>query len=739
MTKRELRERRRRAWLLSGAVALALLVSLGSLGRLLQGIEWWLQAAFAGIAVLAAAAGTRAVLRWPFWPTLAGAVAGIVAVTVTSAPLDAFLGIVPVPETFAAFRELVARGEESIASQATPARADEGIRFLVTAAAAGIALVVDAIAHWFRSPALVGIPLLIIVSVPSVVHPTIADPLPFVLAAACYLLVLRVGARVQSGAALGLGAAVVVAALLVPAMLPPVRPAQGAGGGSGITTGLNPILDLGADLRRSEEVVALTYTTTAPGGVYLRTTSLDEFSGPTWSPGDVDEYPDNPVDAIPPAPGRAGDVAVDRYETTVQSVLLGGRWLPVPYAPESVSGLDGDWYWEPEALAVRSETAGVSGQDWEVVSTEARPTQEQLRASGTNTPAGFEPYLRLPDELPDIVRETAQEVAGAEATSFDRAVALQRFFRGPAFSYSELAPVREDYDGSGAEVLGEFLEERSGYCVHFSSAMAAMARSLGIPARISVGFAPGQPSTDSETDTRIYTVSSYDAHAWPELWFEGAGWVRFEPTPGRGAPQNFAQALPDDPTTPENEATQAPTTAPSAPAPTPTSTPGVPQQLGPDGSAAQNDRETSNAWMAVFVLAGLLVLAAPAIARLARRSRRFAALGRAGGSALDAWDEVRDTAEDHGRPGLGAPTPREFADSLRDIDSAALDRLRLALELERFAERPVDVDPADVREVCAAIAQRASFAQRIRAVLMPASVLSRFVPRLAARADGSAG
>ena len=96
------------------------------------------------------------------------------------------------------------------------------------------------------------------------------------------------------------------------------------------------------------------------------------------------------------------------------------------------------------------------------------------------------------------------------------------------------APVDDGYDGDGFEVIAEFLEKKSGYCVHFSSAMAILARMAGIPARISLGYLPGDRVVGA--DTRLsYTVGTDDLHAWPELYFSGVGWVPFEPTPGAGS------------------------------------------------------------------------------------------------------------------------------------------------------------------------------------------------------------
>src|SRR5699024_5096146 len=114
---------------------------------------------------------------------------------------------------------------------------------------------------------------------------------------------------------------------------------------------------------------------------------------------------------------------------------------------------------------------------------------------------------------------------------------IQNWFRRAGnFTYT-LEPADS---GNGMETIENFLtDERQGYCEQFASAMAMMARSLGIPARVAVGFLSGERNDDT------YVFRGTDMHAWPELYLDGVGWVRFEPTPGQrtGAPPAFGSNL----------------------------------------------------------------------------------------------------------------------------------------------------------------------------------------------------
>ena len=114
------------------------------------------------------------------------------------------------------------------------------------------------------------------------------------------------------------------------------------------------------------------------------------------------------------------------------------------------------------------------------------------------------------------------------------------------FTYSLQSPVQGGYDGNGLSVLADFLEQKSGYCIHYASAMAVMARLEGIPSRIAVGYAPGRLTGATVTVAgqgalSEYEVDARDAHAWPELYFQGLGWVPFEPTPSRGVVPGLRQ------------------------------------------------------------------------------------------------------------------------------------------------------------------------------------------------------
>ncbi len=727
------RRRGRRAtddWRTSLLLLLALLAVLYGLHGILSGLAWFFQLALVGVLVLGASAVTRLLTARAWLPPVVSIVAFVAAMTAAFAPSTAVLAVIPTGDSIAVVARLFALAGRSIAEQGLPAVADTGITFLLCIGVAGIALVADLFAIRFRSPALAGIPLLVLLITPGYIDPGSSDPLAFLLAAIVYLVLLRVGSRRGQGRlSLGLGAIALALALVLPLVLPPIdggpnHPEAGAFG-----TGVNPVLSLGSDLRQSASRTVLSYHTSEGDPHYLRLASVDDFTGSSWAPDAFTLDRRNTVDHVAPAPGLTGAIARTKDTTTVDIRSLTSTWLPLPYPTTSIAGLDGSWYWDQDGHAVSSPDRGVNGQSYTITDLELDPTPDQLIAAGTAVPSGFGRFLAVPKNLPAIVSETARKVVGTAPTNYEKALLLQSFFHDGDFEYSETAPVEEGYDGTGGQVIAKFLRAKSGYCIHFASAMAVMARVLGIPSRISVGFLPGRevPGGDAKT----YQVDSHDLHAWPELYFEGIGWTRFEPTVGRGDVPDYADlSSPDVPVpsasdNPTPTVTPAPTTKP----PAPTATPAPDSTTTAQAPVASPVGVGSWVWIAAIVLLLLVLAFAPAGIRAAQRSRRLRRLGRARAPALIAWREVLQSSEDAGAAIADTLTPREAAALLAGgtlVDDPALARLLAALEWERFA-RDTPVPPAiaaDTRRVVGLVLAHATGRARVLATLFPPSIWS---------------
>ena len=701
-------------------------------------------------AAIAAAATARVVARrWATaWASAAAALGALLALTMLFAADTALLGIVPLPGTLARFAELIAAGELSIVEQSIPAAADDGIRFLMASGLAGLAIIVEGVLVHSRRPAIIALPLLAILAVPSVLAPGLLPVLSVLATGAAYLLALAVhrpaasGGAAAAGRALAVAAGVLVTALLVPPLLPPVvaGAALTGTGLAGLVSGVNPVLELGNDLRRNTPVEALRYSTDADAGLYLTLSHLADFEGQTVQP--VIGGAPVAVEVVGPPPWLGTEVATTRVSTSIQLLNVRSRWVPLPSAPVEISGLSGAWVVDPQGVTVSAVEGTFRGGQYVVASLVAEPTSLQLRAA-TVDDEGLDRYRAVPGELDAIVAETAAVVAAsAEGSSpYDQALALQRFFTGGDFVYSEDAPVDLGYDGTGADIVAVFLEARAGYCVHYAAAMTLMARTLGIPARIAVGFLPGSRDPDVPSE---YIVSTDDLHAWPELHFDGVGWVRFEPTPSRGAVPAYAA---DDVPAPGEELAINPETGePIEPAASPTTAPdpaviGDPtgEAVDPldiidggsdgalDGSSASGSvigGTDARLFAALLVALLLLALAVPGVWRARRRARR-----RRSPDVLDRWRELRDTARDLGLPADETSTPRglatAWAAAIPPENTIALDRVRSALEARAYAHRDSTASSVDLNELMRALRQSAPWWRRVLAVVAPVSLLDR--------------
>lgn len=184
-------------------------------------------------------------------------------------------------------------------------------------------------------------------------------------------------------------------------------------------------------------------------------------------------------------------------------------------------------------------------------------------------PGEMAEYLQLPDSVPDRVRGLAQEITKDEATPYDQVKAIERYLQ-TNFKYTN----NPNSNGSDSmDFVDRFLFEiQEGYCDYFSSAMVVMTRSIGMPARWVKGFAPGSLSFDEniglnpyeEMDPNgagLYTVRNSDAHSWVEVYFEGYGWIPFEPTAGFALP---VLAQPSGEDNPQPELDEAPESLPES-------------------------------------------------------------------------------------------------------------------------------------------------------------------------------
>lgn len=402
----------------------------------------------------------------------------------------------------------------------------------------------------------------------------------------------------------------------------PIYETKGGNGGS-VTEVVSPLVDIRSRLTNQSPTELFVVEATTDS--YWRSSALPQFDGRAWG------LPERSLERTNGALSTAAAGSVEiRQNITVSG--LGGQLLPAAADPIAASGSDELRFNADAATLVKTGDELSTGDTFEIVSASPRFSSAQL-AAATSLDPGDPIYFELPENFPSSVVDTARSVIGDAATPYEAALTLQNWFRSE-FTYS-----LEIQEGHGNNAIENFLNDRVGYCEQFAGTYAAMLRAVGIPSRVAVGFTPGANDGNNE-----FSVLGRNAHAWPEVWFDGLGWVPFEPTPGRGAPgaEEYTGITPqqdDGPAggDPEPEATDdnaAPAPVPTTPPSTlpggevaPTTVPdgnSLPSNL-PDETVATaaplpDDDDPSSPWRLLLgALVIVALLAAPAVVRRIRR------------------------------------------------------------------------------------------------------------------------
>jgi transglutaminase-like putative cysteine protease len=252
---------------------------------------------------------------------------------------------------------------------------------------------------------------------------------------------------------------------------------------------------------------------------YWRARVLNVYTGRSW-------WANARVGALP----AADPELTAPYGAVVQEIELVSRDTPLLVALPDVVAFDVPTGAErlPDGT-LAAVTAELTERRYRAVSRpqELAPLPATTPQGAPSGPLPGQESLGLPAGVPARVRDLARSVAGEAGNQLEQALALEAYLRGLPYAY-EVQPIP-----AGGDAVDQFLfTMRQGYCTYYASAMAVMARSLGIPARVAVGYATG---TYDEA-LGAYVVREADAHAWPELLIDGR-WLPFEPTPALPLPE----------------------------------------------------------------------------------------------------------------------------------------------------------------------------------------------------------
>ncbi|MCL2090118.1 MAG: transglutaminaseTgpA domain-containing protein [Micrococcales bacterium] len=682
----------------TGLLAAAVAGAFTSLGAVLAPGRWT-GAVIGAVALVATVlVVVRLLLPWPGVAPVAAVLFGAWLVVAVFGDPDA-VHLLPSDQTFDLLGETVRSGAHEIWVGKPPLAAGPGVVLFLVAGAAALLVFADLCVS-VEVPVVSGFALLT-PWLPGMVlgHPTSVWSL--VLTAGPWLVLLADVGRLtwwRRGVVVACSAAAVVVAL---ALTPVFGHLPGWGEAVRLlpfnqTISLSDDLDLRHDLTAQSDHVAFRYTVSGVSAAELgplRVFTATSFDGAGW------DIPRPPFGTTDPPRGPLGTPAQGAEQTptvvTVEIVGLVDRYLPITASARTLN-LYQSWGYDEERDLVWLPDRSAEGMSYTMETLVPAWTADQLRAVGTS--AGPPDALTVPDtpHSADIAALATQVTDGA-TTAYDQALALQTWLRSGGFVYDTAAP-----DSSDDMVWG-FLGAKRGYCMHYATTMVVMARTQGIPARLAVGFLPGRTGRDG-----VVEVTGRNAHAWPELWFDDVGWVRFEPTPSRqtGPAPTWA---PEPSSGPQPGASQLPTDRPTA-APPATALPSPGGTVTPPATPAPGrtaDRGPNLGWL-VALLGGILAASAAAFAFVARRQARAAPpdleqawvrARRAFARAQMAWPESTTPRQVLTLPLTGLVPGDENDDAVRD----ALTALATALESARYA-RPDSTRPVEGAPVAAWVA-----------------------------------
>jgi transglutaminase-like putative cysteine protease len=696
-----------------------------------------------------------------------------------------YLHLVPSPRSLSYLWDNAVKALRATHSQTPPVPASVGIELVCDAGIGLVAALTDLLAVRLRRCALAGLPLLVLFSVPIATGThgnTTENTIVFCVGIAGYLALLSTDGRerlrlwgrlvtpwnaarpdepaeelgagpsLRALAASGrrVGLAAIVLALITPVFIPGLHPqrlfpgsstgnsngySQGNGGNPGDLS-VNPLTTMTGDLRQNSTENLFTYTTSDPHPQYLVEEVLGQLTdnGATREPHLGAAELVSAGKTLPVVPGlTTGNwpTVTTRVKVVAAQTLQDG-YLPIPYAPRQVSTSRPTTTVVPSTLMVASSLASLKNLTYTVTSQDVYPTKAQFEtASAPPSRMGY--YLEVPKPLTSLASLAGQITAGA-TTPYDKAQALQSWFTSPGrFTYDTSVKLPDS-----PHALQQFLtKSRTGFCQQFSFAMTVLARLLGIPARVAVGFDLGTPA-----GPHSYRVDGSDAHAWTQLYFTGLGWTTWDATPsGNGIGQgNVAPPLYT-----------------------------VPQQSGsggsgqggsqagkfPRGGRLENQHRLqgllggqsggkytppvkppspdNSSPIALMALAGLLIIGvvAPRIVRTVTRRRRWRSARDNATLAHAAWAEMMDNLTDYGIGHGPGETPRSLARRIgtqQRLDSPAreaLGRLAQAEERASYAREAAPAGPLakDVATVRTAVSATQPGRARWRARLMPQSAV----------------
>ena len=427
--------------------------------------------------------------------------------------------------------------------------------------------------------------------------------------------------------------------------------------GLDVSTGMDPKISgynsndslLGGPIEFSDTP---TFSMRSDQPMYLRGESRYLYTGKGWASDEVNRVSVH-IDSIP----MNEYPSVEYEESKISIEVLSGNY-PVIFSGLGTTSIDIskiNWLTLANDNDLLISSGIQSGDSYDIVI--QKPIyydEEALRIDG-DYPSDFpiNLYTYIPNAFPYSVRYLAEEITEQYTNHYDKAVAIKDYLTSREFKYS----LDVSYPPRGMDFVEHFLEEKEGYCEHYSTAFVMMARSVGVPARWVKGFTSGARVAED-----IYVISDRNAHAWAEIYLPEAGWVMFEATQGFQSRQSNTGdiTIPRVPVDPvdviEDPDIEIPIEEPSEPT------------GGDHGITDKNPRETI---ILSLIIAGFALMAMGAYIFFKKSERKLTPQEK----VISLYNRVLDKFRKVGLGRKTGETPREYSIRLSPVKKMPTDAL----------------------------------------------------------------
>ncbi len=283
--------------------------------------------------------------------------------------------------------------------------------------------------------------------------------------------------------------------------------------GPGTITAISPLIKIRDQLNQRDNSELFVVRADQPAR--WRLVGLESFKNDQW---DIDANTTAGQDLQ--NSGAEPNAIIVRLDQEYAIGPMSGKFIPAAYQARSVVGLR-DRFIIRDSATLLVDDKNHSGLRYQITSDLTGADASTLRAAPAPdlNNAVLQRNVRLPNNISTRITDLARQIAAGKSTQYDKVLALQQYLR--TFQYDTTVDLSE----SNNAMVDFLFKVKRGFCEQFAGTFGVMARSLGIPTRIAVGFQPGERKVDG------YHVTVRQAHAWPEVYFSGVGWIAFEPTP----------------------------------------------------------------------------------------------------------------------------------------------------------------------------------------------------------------